>query len=275
MVKRDVIFANWAAPKNVRALTTTRNGGVSQSPFDSFNLGQHVGDREEDVTQNRQQLITQFSLPCAPVWLEQVHSTRVLVLDGLDRLAHSDNLDNSDNLNRSNKANRSDITSVSDCVADAVYTRTAGQVCTIMTADCLPVVFCDKHGREVASAHAGWRGLCHGILEETLRHFSAKPDDIFVWLGPAIGPSQFEVGTDVRDAFMQHDAAASDAFSLQPNGKYLANLYQLAAQRLQAAGILPAHISGGEYCTMSDPQNFFSYRRDGQTGRMATLIWFE
>ncbi|WP_145580074.1 purine nucleoside phosphorylase YfiH [Yersinia vastinensis] len=238
-----LILPDWPAPARVKACSTTRHGGISEFPYDSLNLGTHVGDTASTVIANRQRLVEQAGLPQMPVWLEQVHGTRVLHLDG---------------------------TAISDVQADAVYSRVAGQVCTVMTADCLPVLFCSLAGDEVAAAHAGWRGLCSGVLEQTLAQFQAAPSSIIAWLGPAIGPQQFEVGEDVKQAFITIDAQSTAAF--MPFGtKYLADIYLLARLRLQAAGIHA--IYGGDRCTVSEKQQFFSYRRDGITGRMASLVW--
>ncbi|CNK21467.1 purine nucleoside phosphorylase YfiH [Yersinia aldovae] len=238
-----LILPNWPMPATVKACSTTRYGGISEFPYDSLNLGTHVGDIAASVVANRQSLVEQAGLPQMPVWLEQVHGTRVLHL--------SDQV-------------------ISDVQADAVYSCVAGQVCAVMTADCLPVLFCSLAGDEVAAAHAGWRGLCAGVLEQTLAQFSARPSSIIAWLGPAIGPQQFEVGEEVKQAFIQIDAQSTAAFT--PSGsKYLADIYLLARLRLQAAGIHA--IYGGDRCTVSEKQQFFSYRRDGMTGRMASLVW--
>ncbi|MGP2426765.1 purine nucleoside phosphorylase YfiH [Yersinia sp. 2538 StPb PI] len=239
----QLILPDWPMPAGVKACSTTRHGGISESPYDSLNLGTHVGDVAASVTANRQRLVELAGLPQMPVWLEQVHGTRVLHLDG--------------------KA-------VADVQADAAYSRVAGQVCAVMTADCLPVLFCSLAGDEVAAAHAGWRGLCAGVLEQTLAQFNAAPASIIAWLGPAIGPQQFEVGEEVKLAFINIDPASASAFV--PSGtKYLADIYLLAHLRLQAAGIHA--IYGGNCCTVSEKQQFFSYRRDGITGRMASLVW--
>ncbi|MFA3777655.1 purine nucleoside phosphorylase YfiH [Yersinia sp. 1652 StPb PI] len=239
----QLILPDWPMPAGVKACSTTRHGGISESPYDSLNLGTHVGDVAASVIANRQRLVELAGLPQMPVWLEQVHGTRVLHLDS--------------------KA-------VADVQADAAYSRVAGQVCAVMTADCLPVLFCSLAGDEVAAAHAGWRGLCAGVLEQTLAQFNAAPASIIAWLGPAIGPQQFEVGEDVKQAFINIDPASASAFV--PSGtKYLADIYLLAHLRLQAAGIHA--IYGGNRCTVSEKQQFFSYRRDGITGRMASLVW--
>ncbi|MFZ7135618.1 peptidoglycan editing factor PgeF [Avibacterium avium] len=243
----DALKPNWAAPANIHAFTTLRQGGVSQAPYDSFNLGDHVGDDKNSVKTNRTLLVEQFYLPQFPLFLNQTHSTRVIHLpyDG-------NNLD-----------------------ADAVYTNQPNQVCLVMTADCLPVLFTNQQGTEVAAAHAGWRGLCDGVLEQTVQQFQAEPQEIIAWLGPAIGPKSFQVGEDVRQQFIAQDPNAAQAFVPDPieQGKYLADLYHIARLRLNKLGI--SQISGGEHCTYLEKTAFFSYRRDKQTGRMASLIWFE
>ena len=238
-----LIIPQWPLPKGVAACSSTRIGGVSQAPYDSLNLGAHCGDDPEHVEENRRRLFAAGALPSNPVWLEQVHGTDVLTLDGGPY-----------NSKR----------------ADASYSRTPGTVCAVMTADCLPVLFCNLDGTEVAAAHAGWRGLCEGVLEETVACFSDKPGNILAWLGPAIGPTAFEVGPEVREAFMAKYAQADAAF--RPQGeKYFADIYQLARQRLANVGV--DRVYGGEYCTHSQPENFFSYRRDRTTGRLASFIW--
>ncbi|WP_338803275.1 purine nucleoside phosphorylase YfiH [Xenorhabdus griffiniae] len=239
----SLIFPDWPQPDNVGACSTTRLGGVSQSPYDSLNLGNHVGDVSEYVERNRTLLVEYAQLPQQPTWLEQVHGTRVITLDGQPLVNNQ---------------------------ADAVYTNTPDQVCAVMTADCLPVLFCSISGDEVAAAHAGWRGLCAGVLENTVSRFSAKPDMIRAWLGPAIGPEKFEVGSEVRDAFIATNPDLKQAFTSYGN-KFLANIYLLAKLKLQSVGI--TEIFGGTACTVTGEKNFFSYRRDGNTGRMATLIW--
>ncbi|PHM73901.1 purine nucleoside phosphorylase YfiH [Xenorhabdus kozodoii] len=238
-----LIFPDWPQPDNVGACTTTRFGGVGQPPYDSLNLGTHVGDVPEHVARNRALLVDYAQLPQQPTWLEQVHGTRVITLDGQSLVNNQ---------------------------ADAVYANIPGQVCAVMTADCLPVLFCSMSGDEVAAAHAGWRGLCAGVLENTVSRFRAKPNMIRAWLGPAIGPEKFEVGSEVRDAFITTHADLAQAFT--PYGdKFLANIYLLAKLKLQSIGI--TEIFGGTACTVTEEKNFFSYRRDGNTGRMATLIW--
>lgn len=239
----ELITPDWPAPDRVRACSTTRAGGVSMAPYAALNLGAHVGDQPAAVKENRQRLMAQANLPAQPQWLNQVHGTAVARLP----LASSD-------------AN----------TADAAYSDRVGAVCAVMTADCLPVLFCSEQGDEVAAAHAGWRGLCGGVLEETLRAFRAPASQTMAWLGPAIGPQAFEVGPEVRDAFMAQQAEAENAF-IPYGSKYLADIYQLARLRLRAQGV--TRIYGGDVCTVSEPGKFFSYRRDGSTGRMASLIW--
>ncbi|MBA4501111.1 peptidoglycan editing factor PgeF [Marinobacterium marinum] len=227
----------------VQALSTTRAGGVSEAPWDSLNLGDHVGDRPGAVAENRCRLQTSLAL-AQPQWLTQVHGVQVVEAraDGVVR------------------------------EADGCWTRTPGVVCAVMTADCLPVLFADERGEQVAAAHAGWRGLLNGVLEATLDTFH-EPERVRVWLGPAIGPQAFEVGSEVRSAFMARDAEAIAAFRPSPAhaDRWLADLYRLATLRLQAAGV--SMITGGEHCTYTEQDLFFSYRRDGRTGRMASLIW--
>ncbi|MGO2305924.1 MAG: purine nucleoside phosphorylase YfiH [Providencia sp.] len=238
-----LIFPDWPQPKNIASCSTTRIGGVSLPPFDSLNLGCHVDDDPKAVSENRCRLISLAQLPQQPLWLEQVHGTTVLHLDnGI----------------------------IKSKQADAVYTNTVEQVCAIMTADCLPVLFCNKNGTEVAAAHAGWRGLCNGVLENTVAKFSCPPDEIMAWLGPAIGPEKFEVGAEVRDAFLNQSSEFSLAFTSHGD-KYLADIYLLARKKLQAVGIIS--IYGGSFCTVTEENRFFSYRREGKTGRMASLIW--
>ena len=238
-----LILPDWPAPVSVRACSTTRTGGVSAAPWDSLNLGDHVGDLPEAVQINRQRLIEMAELPAMPYWLEQIHGTAVVRLDG-----HT-------------PATRR---------ADAVWSNQKNNVCVVMTADCLPVLFCSFDGKEVAVAHAGWRGLSAGVLEKTLAQFSVPPQEIHAWLGPAIGPEAFEVGPEVRTAFIAHDPVAEGAFRAAGEKLY-ADLWLLARQRLMAQGV--ASISGGGRCTWHESAHFFSWRRNGTTGRMASLIW--
>lgn len=241
------VFPNWPAPANIQAFTTTRVGGVSAVPFDSFNLGDHVGDEGNAVKTNRALLVEKFNLPQTPLFLTQTHSTRVIQLPYFGN----------------------------NLAADATYTNQPNQVCVVMSADCLPVLFTNKQGTEVAAAHAGWRGLCDGILEETVKCFRAPTRDIIAWLGPAIGPTAFQVERNVVEQFAAFDLSASTAFKPDPTqeGKYLGNLYQIAEQRLNKLGI--REIFGGHHCTVNEKELFFSYRREGKTGRMASVIWFK
>ena len=233
---------DWPAPPAVRACVTTRSGGVSVAPFDTFNLGDHVGDDPLAVAGNRRYL--QDVLGCRAGWLAQVHSCAAVEADP------------------------------AACpTADASWSDTPGEACAVLTADCLPVLFCDRAGTRVAAAHAGWRGLAGGVLEATLQALAVPAQDVLAWLGPAIGPAAFEVGPEVREAFVAQHADATRAFTASRNaGRYMADLYQLARIRLAAAGV--AAVYGGGLCTFSDPR-FYSYRRAAQTGRFASLIWLQ
>ncbi|TFF81330.1 peptidoglycan editing factor PgeF [Aeromonas taiwanensis] len=241
------IQPDWPAPGNVRALSTTRDGGVSEGVFAGLNLGAHVGDEPARVEANRARLQQEAAIPGPLNWLNQVHGIAVHPVS--DRYERAPD-------------------------ADAACAHEAGLACIVMTADCLPVLFCDRAGTRVAAAHAGWRGLHAGVLEESIDAMGCEPAEILVWLGPAIGPTAFEVGGEVRDAFVAEQAEAVVAFVPSPNeGKWLADIYQLARLRLARAGVTA--IYGGKCCTFSDSEQFYSYRRDGQTGRMASIIWLE
>ena len=241
--------ADWPAPGNVRTLLTTRLGGVSRGAYSSMNLGQHVGDDPLAVAANRQQLTDMLAACSAgsPVWLNQVHGTRVVDAAAL-------------------VGNRAPE-------ADASFARAAGVVCAVMTADCLPVLFCDASGTVVAAAHAGWRGLLAGVLEEAVAAMGVPGEEVIACLGPAIGPQAFEVGDEVRSAFIAVDENAAHAFKPSVESKWLADIYWLARQRLQRKGV--TSVYGGMQCTYDEADRFFSYRRDGQTGRMASLIWLD
>lgn len=238
----EFIVPEWPAPAAVRALQTTRHGGCSVAPFAGCNLGDHVGDDPVAVARNRQHLRQRF--PAEPLWLQQVHGTDVASF-GAAPLP----------------------------VADAAVGRGSGQVCVVMTADCLPLLLCDQGGTVVAAAHAGWRGLANGVIEATVRAMERPAGDLLAWLGPAIGPTAFEVGDAVHTAFVAADPAAARAFVAKTDGKWLADLYTLARQRLARLGV--NRVFGGQWCTWSDPDLFYSYRRDGQTGRMGSFIWIE
>ncbi len=234
------LFPNWNAPANIHAAMTLRIGGASSALFDSFNLATHVGDELENVLENRRLLKTELNLPVEPFWLEQIHSNSV-------------------------------IEASTDLVlpkADASYTNQKNVVCAVMTADCLPVLMCSSDGTQIAAIHAGWRGLATGIISNTVS--ALKTNELIVWLGAAIGADCFEVGDDVRDTFLKKSTDYESAFKAHEN-KWLADIYQLA--RIELTGLGITQIFGGEFCTMTDTEHFYSYRRDNQTGRMATLIW--
>lgn len=237
-----LLHPDWPAPPHVHALSTTRQGGVSVPPYASFNLGSHVGDNPAAVAHNR--ALLRPHLPSEPAWLNQVHGTRVVEAATVGTVPPD---------------------------ADASVTRRSGMVCAILTADCLPVLLTDRSGSVVAAAHAGWRGLLGGVLEATVAKMACPPAEILVWLGAAISPDAFEVGAEVRAAFVAEAAEADVAFQPLPDGKFLADIYQLARQRLARVGVLAVY--GGESCTVIEREAFFSYRREGITGRMASLIW--
>ncbi|MGH8054373.1 MAG: peptidoglycan editing factor PgeF [Stenotrophomonas sp.] len=247
--------AEWPAPAGVQAFTTQRHGaGGSLPPFDHFNLGNRTaadGDDPAQVQRNRDELQRLAGLPSAPHWLRQVHGTGVLRFDAPPLAQGID----------------------AEPVADAAVTSVPGVVLAILTADCLPVVFAARDGSEVAAAHAGWRGLADGMLERTLAAMQTPAEAVIAWLGPAAGPAHYEIGADVRDAFLAHSAAADAAFTPTRPGHWRVDLYALARQRLQAAGMNPADIHGGDLCTIADPARWFSHRRDRRSGRIATLVW--
>ena len=231
---------DWPAPASVRACVTTREGGVSEAPFDSLNLGDHVDDRPEAVAENRRRLTDHFSIK--PAWLQQVHGIAVAQADpGIV------------------------------ATADASWTATPGIACAAMTADCLPALFCNRAGTRVAAAHAGWRGLAAGVLEATLDTLDVPAEDVLVRLGPAIGPKAFEVGPEVREVFINQLPEAAEAFVPSDNaGRFMADIYMLARLRLAERGVTAVY--GGGFCTVTDPR-FFSYRRASRTGRFASLVW--
>ncbi|MCF6438275.1 peptidoglycan editing factor PgeF [Pseudoalteromonas luteoviolacea] len=239
-----MILPQWPVQEKVGALTSTRLGGYSKSPFDTFNLAVHVGDCVEDVKSNRKLLAK--SLPAEPIWINQVHGSHVHRVD-----AHTE-LDET-------------------CSADALYTRLRKQPLAIMTADCLPILLASRQGDEVAAIHAGWRPLAGGIIENTLQCFRAPANEIVAWFGPAIGPTAFEVGAEVKDAFIEKLPAQTQAFTPNGGNKFLADIFLLARIRLNSLNI--NYIYSDELCTYSDSEQFFSYRREGQCGRMATVIW--
>ncbi len=237
------IVPEWPAPGHVRAVATTRRGGASLAPFDSFNLATHVGDDPAAVAANRRALVEALSLAQEPAWLEQVHGITVVDADTVD----------------------------APVPADASVAFGPDTVCVAQTADCLPVIFCSRSGDRVGAAHAGWRGLVDGVLEATIAAMACEPSELMAWLGPAIGPQAFEIGEEVREAFLARDGGAADCFTVNQRGRWMADLYALARRRLARAGV--DAVFGGGLCTHSDADRFFSYRRDARTGRMATLIW--
>lgn len=246
MLMDDWIKPDWVVPEHVACVSTTRCGGFSQGNFSGFNLASHVGDRIQDVARNREILSKFLSLPDEPCWLDQQHSARVIKLPKGDDHGMQ---------------------------ADAVYTTTPGVVCGVLTADCLPVLFSDLEGSCIAVAHAGWRGLLSGVLENTLDVLPVSSSRLFCWLGPAIGPSKFKVGEDLRKQFLMKSCEHAVAFHMILPGQFLVDIYQIANNILTSKGV--RFISGGGYCTYTQRQKFFSYRRDGKTGRMATLIWMK
>jgi YfiH family protein len=241
---------DWAAPRPVHAAFTLRRGGISAAPFDSLNVAAHVGDVCEAVAENRRRLRDELRLPEEPAWMDQVHGTEVLDLDVSDLAARG-------------------VTS--SVTADAALTRRTGRVCVVQVADCLPVLFAARDGSAVAAAHAGWRGLATGVLESTVKSLALDPGALLAWIGPGIGPAHFEVGDEVRKAFLAHDDAAAGAFRPNARGRWQCDLPLLARARLAALGI--AAVTGGAWCTYADASRFFSFRRDGRCGRMAAVIW--
>lgn len=235
------IRPDWPAPPNVHAISTTRAGGVGAGPYASMNLGLHVSDADDVVLENRARL--RACLPAEPLWLDQVHGIDV----------------------RDAGRERGPVR------GDAAIAARPGAVCGVMTADCLPVLFCDDSGSVVAAAHAGWRGLAAGVLEATVERMGTPPSSLMAWLGPAIGPGAFEVGEEVRRQFVDQDPSADLAFRPGRDDRWMADLFMLARQRLGRLGM--ARVSGGGVCTYSDSQRFFSYRRDGTTGRMMSVVW--
>ena len=247
MNAHDWIVPDWPAPARVCGLITTRAGGVSRGAYAGLNLGLRSGDDAEDVARNRAAL--RAWLPAEPKWLRQVHGTTVVEADAVEV----------------------------DAEADAAVARRPGTVCAVLTADCLPLLLCDEAGTTVAAVHAGWRGLCAGVIERTLRVLGRSPQSLLAYLGPAIGPAAYEVGSEVRGAFLDAvpalEGELAAAFTPGKQGKYYADLYALARARLAHSGV--ARVYGGGYCTYTERERFYSYRRDGVTGRMASLIWME
>lgn len=238
------IVPDWPAPPPVRAFVTSRAGGVSAGEYGTLNLGANSGDDPSSVAANR--AIVRALLPADPAYLAQVHGVHVADLD-----RHPEERPR----------------------ADAAVTTSRGRVAVVLTADCMPLFLCDRAGRAVAVAHAGWRGMAAGVIENAVRALGAEPRDVLAWMGPAIGPDAFEVGPEVRDAFLAHDAGAGTAFRAGRPGKFMADLYHLARRRLAAAGV--TEVGGGGFCTYHEPARFFSYRRVPKSGRMGAFIWKE
>lgn len=236
---------NWPAPPRVRAVSTTRRGGVSAGAYASLNLGGHVGDDPNHVQENRRRLRATLGLPADPVWMRQVHGANVVDA----------------------------ATVVPDSEADGAYSNRTDIACAVLSADCLPIFICNRQGTEVGLLHAGWRGLASGIVEAGLRAFRSPVAELMVWFGPAIGARAYEVGSDVRDAFVAPDAQAAAAFRAAAAGKWYMDIYQVTRLQLAAHGVRAMY--GGEHCTATQVELFFSHRRDGLTGRMASLIWLE
>ena len=239
--------ADWPAPDFIKAGTTLRKGGMSLSPYDSFNLATHVGDELTVVKKNRAILQQSLNVPNAPQWLEQTHSTKVILLPSEETIPK----------------------------ADAAYTTEKNIVCAVMTADCLPLLITDRQGSCIAAVHAGWRGLYDGIIEATIKKLPVVPESLLVWLGPAIGANVYEVGKEVYDAFTLSEDVdeAKRAFTFVSEEHWLFDIYHMAKLRLNKIGV--KQIYGGDRCTLSEEEQFFSYRRDDVTGRMASLIWIE
>jgi polyphenol oxidase len=269
----DLITPDWLAPPHVRAAMTTRGGGVSRERYHSLNLGVS-GDDPAHVAENRRRLREALALPAEPRWLKQVHGATVVRLerDGVAAMGRSHRRDDHKDASIVGAAHGRDGPPADPPEADASWTTDPGVVCVVQAADCLPVLLCDDAGTVVAAAHAGWRGLVAGVLEATVRELPVKPAALMAWLGAAIGPHSFEVGAEVRDAFVTADPAAAAAFVPRAEpGKFLADLYALARQRLGRAGV--TRVAGGGRDTLRERTHFFSYRRDGRCGRMAALVW--
>ncbi len=249
----NFLIPDWPAPAQVKSAIILRSGGCSRAPFESNNLALHVEDNASDVQKNRDGLVDSLALPAQPLWLNQCHGTDLVYVPQASQAAS----------------------------ADGSYSDTANTVCAILTADCLPVLFCNQSGSQVAAAHAGWRGLCGGILRKTVATFKHSPDQVMAYLGPAIGPQVFEVGAEVLQAFLhsaqnaQHNQAVIAAFKAVDGSadKYLADLYALARAELAASGVI--EIYGGNYCSYSDSERFYSFRREPKTGRNASLVWLQ
>ena len=238
------IEAKWNAPSQVKALCTTRKGGFSQHPYDSLNLAAHVGDDDQSVSRNRKVLCDSLQLPAEPCWLEQTHGTRVVNLE-----------------------------SESNRLADAAIAREPGTVAVVMTADCLPILLCNRSGTEVATIHAGWRGMVDGVIEATVNEMNSPPDQLLAWIGPGISQQCFEVGNEVRELFVARNTGDESHFVASRSEHWLCDLYGLATDTMSRLEV--AEINRSEYCSFSDDSDYFSYRRNAVTGRMASMIWID
>jgi hypothetical protein len=249
-VEGAFLLPGWPAPPRVRACTSLRTGaGFSRPPFDRFNLGARYGASGDDpatVDRNRGELAALLDLPSAPCWLRQVHGIRVVTEPGQD-----------------------------EPEADAATTGQPGRVLAVLSADCLPVLFASVEGDEVGAAHAGWRGLAAGVLEATVSALRTPSERLLAWLGPAAGPQAYEIGEEVRAAFVDDEPAAASAFIPTRPGHWRVDLYALARRRLLRAGVAPGRVHGGAHCTIGEPERYYSHRRDGRSGRMASLVWIE
>ncbi len=271
---------DWPAPANVRALSTLRGGGASTGAYASLNLGHHVGDAREAVTENRRRLRASAALPAEPQWLAQVHGARIADLDSLGSALPVGDLPATGSQARTGAPLRAPAPGTTLApqaapaeAADGAVTRVPGRICAILTADCLPILFAAEAGDAVAAAHAGWRGLAGGVIEAAVAALGVAPSSLLVWLGPAIGPGHFEVGPEVREAFVRGDSGAAAAFAPNARGRFMADLPALARRRLERLGVNRIH--GGGACTHAQSERYFSHRRDGRTGRQATLVWLE
>jgi YfiH family protein len=244
-VSESLLRFDWPLPAGVRAAFTTRLGGVSTSPWNSLNVAAHVGDVPEHVMANRARLKSLLELPGEPVWLQQVHGIGVI--------------------------DAAQASGISPPAADASISKSGNRVCVVMVADCLPVLFASRDGNRIGATHAGWRGLVAGVLERTVETLGVPAGELTAWLGPCISRPHFEVGDEVRTAFVNHDAAAAGFFFPNTRGRWQADLIGIARARLAALGV--SAVTGGEWCTFADRERFYSHRRDGEGGRMAALIW--
>lgn len=242
--QNQYILADWPAPKNVKAITTTRQGGGSVGQYQAFNLAYHVSDNQKSVNKNRQLLQQDLGLIKSPCWLEQVHGTLCTPWEARDQI----------------------------CQADACFATQKQQPCVVMTADCLPILLSNRQGTWVAACHAGWRGLADGVIQNTIGQYSKQPSDLIAWIGPAISQTHFEVGDEVKALFTQLDAGYQKCFEINSNGRYQFDFFSVASQILTAYGI---ECYGGNWCSYTYTEKFYSFRRDGKTGRMASLIWLE